>query len=1352
MVAVFFMVIFFGMNSVVHADTLLSDDFSGTSINTSFWNILDPTGTNITQNNSLSVDGSFANQLWGQTAAITKQNFSRTGLTISAKMSGSSAQLLAYGDYNFQAAGSSAYIIDIVGPTNGSSVYALSWINGTVPDSNFSCGTHTVGATYSMKVTATGFEVYKNTGSGDTLLCSLTTSAALTNKPAYFESQGAGTYNNLLVSGASSAQTSPGLPNGLSAQAGDGKANLNWTIPSTDGGSTITDYVVEYKLSSSDTWGTFDDGISTTTSAVVTGLINNLSYDFRVSAVNAVGTSDPSLVVTATPLPPAVPANVTDVIASAGDGQAILSWSAPADGGSSILDYAIDYRMIGDSVWIPFVHTASTATVATIANLTDGTAYEFRVRAINSVGTGGDSNIPGATPAAVSNSVPLTISNLALWLDGSDVATITQAGGAVTQVDDKSGNGNSATASGSASPLFVGGAQNGLSVLRFDGASNFLSIGNSITYKTVFVVAKFNGSTFSDYNGLIGDSDAGHVLDGNNGTTNIAKGISDLDSAFRDGVQAAGTGSGNNFAPINEYWIGSFDINAGQTDATSTIGAIGGGATRKWHGDIGEVIVYDRILSTFERQTIEAYLGNKWGIAVPVTVPVAPSAPTIGAVTAADGQVSVAFSPPTSNGGSAITGYTVTSDPDGITATGSTSPVVVSGLTNGKSYTFTVTATNDAGTSPPSASSASIAPVPLALFDDFTGTTINTGKWMEVDPAGSGGTAGNVQQNGTLSIANSYDGSAWGRTALYSLQNFSANSLDISSAINTGSSALIGYGDYNFSDASSNAYLLYITGPNSQILALTWSGGVYQSLSCGTDTPGATYEMKIISGGFQVYKNNTLLCTMNTTTQITDKPIFMESATAASTFDNVSVIGSATVISAPDAPIIGNAVAGNNQATVSFTPPVSNGGSVINNYTATSIPDGIVATGSSSPIIVTGLTNDKDYTFTVTAQNGIGTSLPSDQSNSVTPHFIFLNPPLQVTDLFATGVNGQALLSWTAPDDGGDSAIFDYLIEYKLSADDQWQTFAHSQSASTKAIVTGLTDGSSYDFRVSAINGGGAGASSDPVSATPKPIATMSFVLAGESNSGGIGSNSQATPEELAPRPAVQILDLNQDANFLTFENLQIGGGIGVENNLVDHAGLESYYGTSHGLELQLADSASSGAFPDHPVVYLTKTGEGGSTIGQWNVGGTYWNKFLQRTDAAKTQLPENTQWIVWYSQGINDAIAGTPGATWEAATIAHLNKIKAQLPGAIIIMTEFESMPAGNGYPAYNALIKDVAATQPNVFSVDSTGAATDGANHWSYAGLKTMGTRMVSETKNVLGLDYSLVAPAAPSMLEVQ
>jgi uncharacterized protein (TIGR02145 family) len=94
---------------------------------------------------------------------------------------------------------------------------------------------------------------------------------------------------------------------------------------------------------------------------------------------------------------------------------------------------------------------------------------------------------------------------------------------------------------------------------------------------------------------------------------------------------------------------------------------------------------------------------------------------------------------------------------------------------------------------------------------------------------------------------------------------------------------------------------------------------------------------------------------------------------------------SAVTSTVPGAPTIVTATAGNAQAVVTFTAPVSNGGSAITGYTVTSSPGNIIGSGSTSPITVTGLTNGTAYTFTVTATNAIGTSLASSASNSVIP-------------------------------------------------------------------------------------------------------------------------------------------------------------------------------------------------------------------------------------------------------------------------------------------------------------------------------------------------------------------------------
>ena len=181
----------------------------------------------------------------------------------------------------------------------------------------------------------------------------------------------------------------------------------------------------------------------------------------------------------------------------------------------------------------------------------------------------------------------------------------------------------------------------------------------------------------------------------------------------------------------------------------------------------------------------------------------------------------------------------------------------------------------------------------------------------------------------------------------------------------------------------------------------------------------------------------------------------------------------------PNPPTGAVALAGNADATVDFLAPFANG-SPVTSYTVTAEPGGATGSGTSSPIAVAGLANGTAYTFTVTATNALGTSLPSAPSSAVTP----VTVPTTPTGLVAT-VNpnfpDEASVSFTAPASDGGAAISGYTVTATSSDGGTNRTVPATASP---FVVTGLTAGKTYTFTVAAINSVGTG----PPSAASAPV------------------------------------------------------------------------------------------------------------------------------------------------------------------------------------------------------------------------------------------------------------------------
>jgi hypothetical protein len=144
----------------------------------------------------------------------------------------------------------------------------------------------------------------------------------------------------------------------------------------------------------------------------------------------------------------------------------------------------------------------------------------------------------------------------------------------------------------------------------------------------------------------------------------------------------------------------------------------------------------------------------------------------------------------------------------------------------------------------------------------------------------------------------------------------------------------------------------------------------------------------------------------------------------------------------------------------------------------------ITGTPPATSTTVTGLTPGTAYTFTVRASNAGGSGTESANSNSVTPTGAVA--PGAPTGVSAQGDTKSALVSWSAPSSDGGSAITGYTVTPFVGTTAQTPTQVGASTTSTR--ITGLTNGTSYTFKVAATNAVGTGASSAASNAvTPEP-------------------------------------------------------------------------------------------------------------------------------------------------------------------------------------------------------------------------------------------------------------------------
>ena len=205
--------------------------------------------------------------------------------------------------------------------------------------------------------------------------------------------------------------TIPGAPKTLTTSAVTSSSmSLAWLAPDSDGGSSITGYLIEISEDLGASWSSLGEVAGNTRTFQLQNLSPAKRYQFKVTAENINGNGSSSTVLSATTLAALAsnPRNLTSETLSFSS--LLLNWDIPeTDGGAAITDYRIEISSNAGSTWTTITRSASTATTYTVLNLLPGKTYSFRVAALNSVGLSLKGEAAIATTLTTTASAPKTL-------------------------------------------------------------------------------------------------------------------------------------------------------------------------------------------------------------------------------------------------------------------------------------------------------------------------------------------------------------------------------------------------------------------------------------------------------------------------------------------------------------------------------------------------------------------------------------------------------------------------------------------------------------------------------------------------------------------------------------------------------------------------------------------------------------------------------------------------------------------------------------------------------------------------------------------------------------------------------
>lgn len=852
------------------------------------------------------------------------------------------------------------------------------------------------------------------------------------------------------------ATISPSVPTGLTVAAGNGIITANW-VANVDGTDS---YNVQYSTSSTFTTATTVTVNSTDNTEVISGLKPLTTYYVKVAGVSAGVVGTYSTAVTAKTF--GVPSAPSSLKLTVGVKTLNATWVAPTTiNGSAVTKYVIQYST--DSTFATGVTTVeSPDAVEALTGLNDATKYYVRVASVNAVGQGAFGAAVSATTAALPTAA-------------QTVAATSAAGSSTVAWKAPTSNG--------------GVALTGYRV-EYSKDASFITVAGSVTVAgTVLttVVKPLDPSTTYYYRVIainaLGEAPSSNVATATSFPVATAPATLTATPGVASSVVKWTAPTSNGGSPVTGYKVeystnadftGSKTVTTSATTVSTTLTGLTAGAT-----------YYVRVAATTLAGT------GAFATAPAVKIFAAPSSPNAFTVTGGNLSFVAKWTAPTDNGGSAITGYTVTYSTDSTFATGVKTVAVastaltttVTGLTAGTTYYVKVTAKNAAGTSAPattvnvSTNKAPDAPATVTLKTAVgtTGPTVTPTWTASPNLYGQVLTNYSVQYSTDASFAPANTKTVLTKSLTTAISGVQSNTTYY---VRVATLTAAGTGAYTAP--------VSITTPASANIPVGVTVTVPAAKTVVVDVP-------VVAGVTKTTVQASLASTFTspiTVTAVNGKATFTGLAEGKVYYfraqDTNSVGASAynatvtaTTLAAPVTNVNTTNV-GVNSATLNWTASASTvtGYNIYKN----DVLVGTVASGVLS-YNVSGLNESTAYVLSVSAVNVSGES--AKVNTSVTT---LASLPVSVTNITSSNVTANSVtLAWTPGVGGG--AVVSYNV-YNNGI-----LIGNVPANAPTYTVSGLLDGTKYVFSIEAVNASGVSPKTDITVNTVDVIAPVSNLV-----------------------------------------------------------------------------------------------------------------------------------------------------------------------------------------------------------------------------------------------------------------